>query len=147
MSGPLAGPEDQPLTSNRRGQRPAPPGRRPAARGQRPAARGQRPLPRGQSLYTPGASASRRSVEQASARPLAFLYQLPAWVPPIAAAALLIVGLAVRGPVGAVALVLMAGALALLAFVSWPRATAQGRIARSLAIAVALALAAWQATR
>ena len=107
----------------------------------------QRPLPRGSAVYTPGASPGRRSGEQASARPLAFLHQLPAWVPPVLAVALLIGGLAVRGPAGAVALVLMAAALAWLAFVSWPQASGGGRLGRVVAIACVLALAGWQATR
>ena len=104
----------------------------------------KRPLPRGQALYTPGASPARRSVEQASARPLALLHQLPAWLPPLVAVALLITGLAVRG---AVALCLMAGLLAWLAFVSWPSLSGRGRLGRALAIACVLAVAGWQASR
>jgi hypothetical protein len=111
----------------------------------RPARR--RPLPRGHAVYTPGASQARRSAEQASARPLAFLYQLPVWLPPVLAVALLIGGLAVRGPAGAVALVVMAAVLAWLAFVSWPQAGGTGRVGRAVAIACVLALAGWQATR
>ena len=107
----------------------------------------RRPLPRGQAMYTPGASARRRSLERASARPLAYLHQLPVWIPPVVAAAALIVGLAVRGPGGAVALFLMAAALAWLAFASWPGLGSQGRLARVIAVACALALAGWQATR
>jgi hypothetical protein len=107
----------------------------------------KRPLPRGQALYTPGASPARRSVEQASAKPLALLHQLPAWLPPLVAVALLITGLAVRGAVGAVALCLMAGLLAWLAFVSWPSLSGRGRLGRALAIACVLAVAGWQASR
>jgi hypothetical protein len=107
----------------------------------------RRPLPRGHAVYTPGASQARRSAEQASARPLAFLYQLPVWLPPVLAVALLIGGLAVRGPVGAVALVVMAAVLAWLAFVSWPQSSGTGRLGRAVAIACVLALAGWQATR
>ncbi len=107
----------------------------------------QRPLPRGQSVYTPDARPARRSVERASARPLAFLYQLPAWLPPLLAVALLIAGLAVRGPAGAVALAAMAAVLAWLAFVSWPQASGGARLGRVLAIAAVLALAGWQASR
>ena len=104
-------------------------------------------MPRGQTLYTPGASPARRSVEQASARPLALAHQLPAWLPPLVAVALLITGLAVRGVVGAVALCLMAGLLAWLAFVSWPGLGSRGRLGRVLAIACVLAVAGWQASR
>jgi hypothetical protein len=106
-----------------------------------------RPLPRGTSLFTPDASAARASAERRSAQPLLFLHQLPVWVAPIAAAVLLIAGLAVRGPVGAVALVLVAGALGWLASVSWPRLSAGGRFGRLLAVVAMLGLAAWQATR
>jgi Family of unknown function (DUF6703) len=123
------------VSSNRSRQ----PRRRPATR--------RRPLPRGQALYTPGASTARRSVEQASARPLAFLYQLPVWLPPLLAVALLIAGVAVRGPVGAAALCAMAVMLAWLAFVSWPGLGGTGRLGRAVAIACVLALAGWQASR
>jgi hypothetical protein len=108
---------------------------------------GRRPLPRGHAVYTPGASPARRSVEQASTKPLALLYQLPAWVPPLLAVALLVAGLAVRGLVGAAALAALAAVLAWLAFVSWPQASSGGRAGRAVAIACALALAGWQATR
>ena len=107
----------------------------------------KRPLPRGQTLYTPQASPTRRSVEQASARPLALLHQLPAWLPPLVAVALLITGLAVRGVLGAVALCLMAALLGWLAFVSWPTLGSRGRLGRALAIACVLAVAGWQASR
>jgi hypothetical protein len=60
---------------------------------------------------------------------------------------LLVAGLAVRGPGGAVALVGVAAALGWLAAVSWPRLSAGGRLGRLLAVAVMLGLAAWQATR
>ncbi len=107
----------------------------------------RRPVPQGRALYTPNASPARRSVEKASARPLAFLHQVPVWIPPLVAVALLIAGLAVRGPAGAVALGCMAALLAWLAFVSWPGLSSQGRLGRALAIACVLAVAGWQATR
>lgn len=113
----------------------------------RPGRQRVRPLPRGSSLYTPGASPARQATERRSARPLIYLYQLPAWVAPLVLVALLIAGLAVRGPVGAVALCGVAAVLAWLASVSWPRAPIAGRLGRVLAVAVMLALAGWQATR
>jgi len=106
-----------------------------------------RPLPPGTSLYTPDASNARASAERRSARPLMFLYQLPAWVAPVVAAVLLIAGLAMRGPAGAVALVAVAAALGWLALVSWPRLSAGGRAGRLLAVVVMLILAGYQATR
>jgi Family of unknown function (DUF6703) len=106
-----------------------------------------RPLPRGQSLFTPDASPGRAAAERRSAQPLLYLHQLPVWIAPVAAAVLLIVGLAVRGPGGAVALVGVAAALGWLAMISWPRLSAGGRVTRILAVAVMLGVAVWQALR
>jgi hypothetical protein len=106
-----------------------------------------RPLPPGQSLFTPDTTPARATAERRSAQPLLYLHQMPAWIAPIAAAVLLIVGLAVRGPGGAVALVGVAAALGWLAMISWPRLGAGGRAARILAVAVMLGLAVWQALR
>ena len=106
-----------------------------------------RPLPRGTSLYTPGASDTRRTLEQSSARPLVLLHQLPVWVVPLLLAALLITGLAVPGWIGAVALVLVAAFLGWLAAVSWPRLTPGGRLLRVAAVASMLVVAGIQAVR
>src|SRR5215467_1885621 len=106
-----------------------------------------RPLPRGTSLYTPGASGPRRTLEQSSARPLVMLHQLPVWVVPLLLAALLIAGLAVPGWIGAAALVLVAAFLGWLAAVSWPRLTPSGRLLRVAAIAGVLVVAGIQAVR
>lgn len=110
----------------------------------RPAAR---PFPRGDSLYTPRAGSTRRSLEHSSARPLAFLHQLPGWVTPVALLALLVTGFAVPGWIGAVALVAVAGFLGWLAYVSWPALHGRGRLLRVTALAVVLALAVIQARR
>lgn len=106
-----------------------------------------RPLPRGTSLYTPGASPARQAAERRSARTLIYLHQLPAWVAPLVLVALLIAGLAARGPAGAVALCGVALVLGWLAAISWPRLQPAGRTGRVLAVTVMLALAAYQATR
>jgi hypothetical protein len=119
-------------------------GNRPAGRSRRSRVR---PLPRGASLYTPDAAPARAAAERRSAQPLLFLHQLPVWIAPVAAAVLLVAGLAVRGPGGAVALVGVAAALGWLAAISWPRLSAGGRLGRLLAVAVMLGLAVWQATR
>jgi len=79
--------------------------------------------------------------------PLVYLRHLPRWVPPIVLAALLVAGLAVRGPVGAAALCLVAAFLGWLGYLSWPRLTAAGKLGRVAAVAVTLALAAFQAAR
>jgi len=106
-----------------------------------------RPLPPGRSLYTPGASDARRTLEQSSARPLVILHQLPVWVVPIVLAALFITGLAVPGLIGAAALVLVAAFLGWLAAMSWPRLTSSGRLLRVAAIACVLVVAGIQAVR
>jgi hypothetical protein len=113
----------------------------------RPRRQRVRPLPRGNSLYTPDASATRQATERRSAKPVMYLYQLPTWVAPIALTALLIAGLAVKGPGGAVALCGVAAVLGWLATLSWPRLSGAGRGGRVLAILIVLAVAGWQATR
>jgi hypothetical protein len=113
----------------------------------RPVRQRTRPLPRGTSLYTPGASPARQAAERRSARPLIYLHQLPTWVAPLVLVGLLIAGLAVKGPAGAVALCCVAVVLGWLASVSWPRLQLAGRAGRVLAVAAMLALAAYQATR
>jgi hypothetical protein len=109
--------------------------------------RGPRPLPKGSTLFTPNASPARQATERHSARPLLFLHQLPTWVAPVVLAVLLVTGLAVKGPGGAVALCAVAIVLGWLASVSWPRLTTTGRASRALAVAIVLGVAAYQAMR
>jgi O-antigen ligase len=104
-------------------------------------------LPKGSTLYTPNASPTRQAAERRSARPLLYLQQLPRWVPPVVLAALLIAGLAVKGPGGAIALCALAVVLGWLAALSWPRLTTGGRAGRLLVLAVLLAIAGYQAAR
>jgi uncharacterized protein DUF6703 len=113
----------------------------------RPRQQRVRPLPRGNTLYTPDASPARQAAERRSAKPVMYLYQLPTWVAPLVLTALLIAGLAVRGPGGAVALCGVAVVLGWLGSLSWPRLSAAGRLGRMLAVLAMLAVAAWQATR
>ncbi len=113
----------------------------------RPAKQRVRPLPKGNTLYTPNASAARQAAERRSARPLLYLHQLPRWVPPVLLAVLLVVGLAVKGPGGAVALCAVAVVLGWLAALSWPRLTTSGRAGRLLTLALLLAIAGYQASR
>jgi hypothetical protein len=68
-------------------------------------------------------------------------------VAPVVLAVLLVAGLAVKGPGGAVALCAVAIVLGWLAAVSWPRLTTTGRAGRVLAVAIVLGVAAYQATR
>ena len=113
----------------------------------RPARQRVRPLPKGNALYTPSASPARQAAERRSARPLLYLHQLPRWVPPVVLAVLLVVGLAVKGPGGAVALCAVAAVLGWLAALSWPRLTAGGRAGRLVTILVLVAVAGYQAAR
>lgn len=109
--------------------------------------RAPRRLPKGNTLFTPDASPARQTIERYSARPLLFLHQLPTWVPPVVLGVLLVVGLAVQGLGGAVALCAVAALLGWLASVSWPRLSASSRAGRLLVIALLVAGAAYQATR
>ena len=104
-----------------------------------------RPLPKGDTLFTPDASPARSSIERASATPLLWLHQLPTWLLPILAVALLVAGLAVRTWPGAVALCGVAAILGWLAVLSWPRLNVQGRLLRVAVIAAVLAIAAYRA--
>jgi O-antigen ligase len=92
-------------------------------------------------------SDARRAAERRSAVPLIYLRQLPSWLPPVVLAALLVTGLVVRGWGGTVALCLVAALLGWLAYLSWPALGSRGRLGRTAAVAVLLALAAFQATR
>ncbi len=114
--------------------------------GQPGRSRPNRPLPQGP-LYTPGAGGTRQAVEGRSARVLLLLHQLPRWLVPVLMAALLVTGLAVRGPGGGAALVAMAAVLGWLAYLSWPSLGGQGRLLRAAAILAALVAAAVQSLR
>jgi hypothetical protein len=113
----------------------------------RPARQRVRPLPKGSTLFTPNASPARQATERRSARSLMYLYQLPRWVPPVVLALLLVVGLAVKGPAGAIALCAVAVVLGWLAALSWPRLTSGGRAGRLLVMAVLVTAAGYQASR
>jgi hypothetical protein len=120
---------------------------RPGSPAQRRSRQRLRPLPKGTSLYTQDASPTRQTAERRSAKPLLYLHQLPAWVPPLVLVVFLIAGLAVRGPAGAVALCIVAAVLAWLAAMSWPRLSSGGRLGRIVAVAAMLAIAGYQASR
>jgi hypothetical protein len=95
----------------------------------------------------PGSSGIRQSVERRSSVHLVYLRQLPAWIPPIVLAALLVAGLAVRGWIGAAALCVVAAFIGWLGYLSWPALSPPGRIGRVAVIACLLGLAVFQATR
>jgi uncharacterized protein DUF6703 len=90
---------------------------------------------------------TRRSLEKASAMPIAFLGQLPRWVPPLVLAGLFIAGAFVRGWTGAVALFLVAAFVAWLASLSWPALRLAGRLQRVAIVALLIAFALWQGRR
>jgi hypothetical protein len=81
-------------------------------------------------------------LERRSAPALLWLHQLPVWLPPMLAAALLVTGLAVPGIGGAVALCAVAAGLAWLAALSWPRLSPAGRALRVCVVIAVLAVAA-----
>jgi hypothetical protein len=84
-------------------------------------------------------------MEQRSATPLLWLHQLPRWLLPVLAVALLVTGLAVAGWAGAVFLLGLAGVLGWLAAVSWPRLNVPGRALRVLLIGLVVAAAVLRA--
>jgi hypothetical protein len=89
----------------------------------------------------------REAAEGRSRVPLAYLRQLPPWTIPVLSAALLVAGLAIKGPVGAAAIALLLVFLGWLAYVSWPRLDPAGRLLRVIILAGGVALAVWQALR
>ena len=89
----------------------------------------------------------REAAERRSAVPLTYLRQLPPWTIPVLSAALLVAGLAIKGPVGAAAIVLLLIFLGWLAYVSWPQLSPAGRLLRVIILAGGVALAVWQALR
>jgi hypothetical protein len=92
-------------------------------------------------LFTPDASPARASIEQRSATPVLWLHQLPTWLLPLLAVALLVTGLAVSGWGGAAALAGLAVVLGWLAALSWPRLSTQGRLLRLATVAAVLVVA------
>jgi uncharacterized protein DUF6703 len=130
-----------------RGRRPRPASRPGATTPRAGKAKASKPRPAGGNRHAPEAGTARSSVERASARPLVFLRQLPAWIPLLAVLALLIAGFALRGWIGATALVVVALFLGWLGYLSWPALAARGRLLRVAAVAVVLALAVIQARR
>lgn len=110
----------------------------------KPRRRPPRPLPPGETLYTPGAGALRHSIERRSALPLVWLHQTPGWFLPLVLAALLLGGLLVSGPLGAVLLALLAAVIGWLAFLAWPRLERGHRTVRCVAVTVLAVLAVTQ---
>ena len=112
-----------------------------------PRQRRPRPLPPGDTLFTPDATPARTSLEQSSATSLLWLHQLPPWLLPVLAVALLVAGLAMTGWGGAIALCGLAVVLGWLALLSWPRLSAQGRLLRIAVVAAVLVIAVLRVMR
>jgi uncharacterized membrane protein YdbT with pleckstrin-like domain len=87
-------------------------------------------------LVTPPADAPlRHAVERRTAVWLLYLGRLPRVVVAAVAAAVLLVGLLAPGPAGGIALLALAAALAVLAFVTWHTVRDSGRLLRVIVIA------------
>jgi hypothetical protein len=110
---------------------------------------GKQPFSRNRGASAPGPDdlRARRALTELSARPLLYLRQLPGWLVPLALAALLIAGLALRGWPAAAALAVLAAFLGWLAALSWPTLRGRERLLRAAAITAVLAVAVIQATR
>ncbi|HVQ89048.1 MAG TPA: DUF6703 family protein [Actinomycetes bacterium] len=82
--------------------------------------------------------------ERISAPYLLRLHAAPRWLLAVVLAALLVVGLLVKGPIGAVLLLLLALFLAWLAAVSWRLLTPSARLIRFLVVGLVVAAAGFQ---
>ncbi|MEV7007802.1 DUF6703 family protein [Streptosporangium sp. NPDC051022] len=129
--------------AEKRPERPAHPMARPRPRqGRQSPGRAGRPLPPGEQFFTPGADGLRRRVEQRSAAPLVFLFQLPRWVVPAVLVALLLAGFAVSSFWGGLAVLPVIGFVGWLAYMSWPSLGIRGRVLRVALLTFLLLLAA-----
>jgi hypothetical protein len=89
----------------------------------------------------------RGRLEGLSARPLLIMNGLPRWLVPVVLAILLVAGLAISGPLGAILLLVLAVFLAWLVFLSWPALPATTRIIRVVIVVGLLGITVLQATR
>lgn len=83
----------------------------------------------------------RRAVERWSATPVVFLHRLPRWVLLALVFALLAVGMAGSGWVGAAGLLALLVFLGWFAYLNWPGLNVPGRLLRVGALALLAALA------
>lgn len=104
--------------------------------------RSKRPLPAGEQFFTPGATGLRQKVEQRSAAPLVFLFQLPRWIAPVVLVALMLAGFAVSSFWGGVAVLPVIGFVGWLAYMSWPSLGNGGRLMRVALLTFLILLAA-----
>lgn len=85
---------------------------------------------------------SRRWLETISAPFLTKLHLMPRWIFPIATVAILLLGLFIQGPIGALFLVLLVLLLGWLLLLSWPVISTGSKVIRLAALGL-LIIAAW----
>ncbi|MGW0480956.1 DUF6703 family protein [Nonomuraea sp. NPDC003214] len=103
----------------------------------------KRPLPPGEQFFTPGATGLRKSVEERSATPMAFLFtQVPRWVAPAVMVVLLLAGFAVTNWLGGVAVLPVLVFIGWLAYLSWPSLGVGGKLLRVAMLTFLVLLAA-----
>jgi hypothetical protein len=88
----------------------------------------------------------RRRVEQRSSTVLSRLSRFPTWLPLVITLVLTVAGLAVRGPLGAASLLILAALLGWLCYLGWPTLSNNARLVRLLVLAIVLAAAIRQYT-
>jgi hypothetical protein len=130
----------------RRAVRPAGAPPRAAAGPPHAAGRG-RPRPGRQVVRPPARRTARGRFEALSARPLVLMSRLPRWLVPVVLAILLVAGLAIYGPLGAILLLVLGLFLGWLVFVSWPALPATTRIIRVVVVLGILGVAVLQVGR
>jgi hypothetical protein len=81
----------------------------------------------------------RRRVEQRSSAALSRLSRFPTWLPLVVVLALTVAGLTIRGPLGALFLLVLAAVIGLLCYLSWPVLSGNARLVRVLVLALLLA--------
>lgn len=145
-------PKKRPTSAPRPASRPHQAATRPRSTGARPAdrqrtARQTRPLPVGDTWTTPSAGPLRRAIERRSAVVLVFLHQSNRAVLGLFIGALLLLGLIVTGPVGFVALLLIATLVGWLSYLAAPRLGVGQRLLRVAGVAVVVAAAIGQLGR
>lgn len=86
----------------------------------------------------------RPRIERLSSPPLASLVRLPVWLPFLVVLALMLVGIFVGGPLGAVLLAVPVIFLCWLLYLTWPRLGTAERAMRLAVLALVLAIAVTQ---
>ncbi len=145
-------PKKRPTSAPRPAPRPSPGTTRARSASARPTehqrpVRKVRPAPGGSTWTTPSASPLRRAIERRSAVPLVFLHQTHRAALGLVIGAVLLLGLIVEGPVGFVALLLIALLVGWLSYLSAPRMNAGQRLLRVAGVAVIVAGAVGQLLR